>query len=72
MPKSPRRTKSLQLKSNPSPEGFYSYMLILHLSPGRAIITWSVWTTDNLPPAPSGDTWRTKPYSNPCHRWRRP
>nr|DAZ47008.1 MAG TPA: hypothetical protein [Caudoviricetes sp.] len=36
-------------------------MLILLLSPGRAIITSSVWTTDNFTPAPSGDTWRTKP-----------
>nr|DAL56841.1 MAG TPA_asm: hypothetical protein [Caudoviricetes sp.]DAR38656.1 MAG TPA: hypothetical protein [Caudoviricetes sp.] len=29
------------MKSSPSPEGLFSYMLILLLSPGRAIITSS-------------------------------
>lgn len=33
MPKSPAERKAAQLKSNPSPEGFFSYMLILLLSP---------------------------------------
>lgn len=36
----------------------FSHMLILHLSPGRAIIISSAWATDDLLPAPSGDTWR--------------